>query len=45
MAYRLAVDVGGTFIDFALLDEKTGQTLIEKALSSGDLTERFFEGI
>lgn len=30
MTYRLAVDVGGTFIDFALLDEESGDFVIEK---------------
>lgn len=27
---RLAVDVGGTFIDYVLLDEATGEVLVEK---------------
>ena len=27
MPYRLGFDVGGTFTDFALLDEETGETL------------------
>ena len=42
---RLAIDVGGTFVDFVLLDENTGEVRIEKASSSGLLEERFFEGI
>ncbi len=42
---RLAIDVGGTFVDFVLLDEATGQVAIEKVPSSGKLEERFFEGI
>ena len=28
--YRLAIDVGGTFIDYALLDELSGELVIEK---------------
>lgn len=28
--YRLAVDVGGTFVDYALLDEETGDVVLEK---------------
>lgn len=28
--YRLAVDVGGTFIDYVLLDESTGELVVEK---------------
>ena len=42
---RLAIDVGGTFVDFVLLDEATGGISIEKAPSSGLLEQRFFEGI
>ena len=42
---RLAIDVGGTFVDFVSLDEDTGEVRIEKASSSGLLEERFFEGI
>ncbi len=42
---RLAIDVGGTFVDFVLLDEETGDIKIEKAPSSGLLEQRFFEGI
>ncbi len=42
---RLAIDVGGTFVDFVALDEATGETRIEKAPSSGLLEDRFFEGI
>jgi len=34
--FRLAVDVGGTFIDFALLDEETGELVIEKQPSTPD---------
>ncbi len=42
---RLAIDVGGTFVDFVALDESTGEIQIDKAPSSGLLEERFFEGI
>jgi N-methylhydantoinase A len=30
MSHRLAVDVGGTFIDFALYDEDEGTLVMEK---------------
>ena len=42
---RLAIDVGGTFVDFVSLDEATGDVRIEKSPASGALEERFFEGI
>ena len=43
---RLAIDVGGTFIDFVLLDEATGAVTLEKEPSlKGELTERIFEGV
>ena len=42
---RLAIDVGGTFVDFVALDEATGEVTIEKAPSSGQLEKRFFQGI
>ena len=42
---RLAIDVGGTFVDFVSLDEDTGDVRIEKTPSIGSLNERFFEGI
>ncbi len=45
MQKRLAIDVGGTFVDFVSLDEETGDIRIEKAPSSGLLEQRFFEGI
>ena len=32
--YRIAIDVGGTFVDFVLLDEKTGEITIEKQPST-----------
>ena len=42
---RLAVDVGGTFVDFVLFDETSGQVVVEKVPSSGQLEARFFEGV
>ena len=43
---RLAIDVGGTFVDFVLLDETTGDFIIEKELSlEKTLTERVFAGL
>ncbi|MDE2855496.1 MAG: hydantoinase/oxoprolinase family protein [Chloroflexota bacterium] len=42
---RLAIDVGGTFVDFVALDEDTGDVRIEKSPSFGSLEARFFEGI
>lgn len=42
---RLAIDVGGTFVDFVLFDEDSGEVCIEKVSSGGRLEERFFEGI
>ena len=42
---RLAIDVGGTFVDFVLLDEETGDVRIEKRPSSEGLKSRIFEGI
>lgn len=42
---RLAIDVGGTFVDFVSLDEDSGNVRIEKSPSFGDLEKRFFEGI
>ena len=42
---RLAIDVGGTFVDFVSLDEDTGDVRIEKTPSIGSLNERFFDGI
>ena len=37
-SYRLAVDVGGTFTDFALLDEASGEVHIAKSVSYTHLT-------
>ena len=44
--YRVAADVGGTFIDFALLDEETGELAFEKQLATlSRLAEEFMEGL
>ena len=32
--YRIAIDVGGTFVDFVLLDESTGEITLEKQAST-----------
>lgn len=42
---RLAIDVGGTFIDFVCQDEATGTVRTEKVRSAGDLSDRLLEGI
>ena len=43
---RLAIDVGGTFIDFVLLDESTGGVTSEKELSLvHELSDRIFAGM
>jgi N-methylhydantoinase A len=34
MGYRLGIDIGGTFTDATLIDEKTGQMWIDKTLST-----------
>jgi len=34
MGYRLAIDIGGTFTDLVALDEKTGEIVLEKALTT-----------
>lgn len=43
--HRLAVDVGGTFVDLVLFNEATGAITLEKVPSSGLLEKRFFEGL
>ncbi|MBI2237210.1 MAG: hydantoinase/oxoprolinase family protein [Actinobacteria bacterium] len=44
--YRVAADVGGTFIDFALLDEGTGELTFEKQLATPSrLAEEFMSGM
>ena len=46
MSHRVAVDVGGTFIDFVLLDETTGEIMIEKQPSTPDrLVDEFLAGL
>jgi N-methylhydantoinase A len=46
MAYRLAVDVGGTFTDFVLLEEATGRVSTTKLPSTPrDPAVAFIEGI
>lgn len=43
---RVAVDVGGTFIDFALLEEATGRLTIEKQPATSDrLAEELLAGL
>ena len=36
MSYRLSVDIGGTFTDFALFDEARGEMFIHKLLTRPD---------
>jgi N-methylhydantoinase A len=36
MAYRIGIDIGGTFTDFALVDEGGGRLVIHKQLTSPD---------
>jgi len=44
--YRVAVDVGGTFIDYVLLDEVTGEVRTEKTSSvPQDLPGQFLAGL
>ena len=43
---RLAIDIGGTFADFVLLDEETGGVTLEKEPSPKEtLTDHIFTGI
>ncbi|GAA1016353.1 5-oxoprolinase [Acrocarpospora pleiomorpha] len=43
---RLAVDVGGTFIDYVLLDEATGEVVVEKqSAMASNLVNEFMAGI
>ena len=42
---RLAIDVGGTFVDFIFFNQDSGEVTIEKVPSSGQLEQRFFEGL
>lgn len=44
--YRVAVDVGGTFMDFVLMDEESGTIKVEKAASLADqLPSQFIKGM
>ncbi len=40
--YRVAVDIGGTFTDFAILDQETGQLVLEKTPTT---PRDFWQGI
>lgn len=43
---RLAIDIGGTFADFVLLDEETGSVTLEKEPSPKEkLTDHIFKGM
>jgi N-methylhydantoinase A len=46
VSYRVAVDVGGTFIDFALLNERTGELVIEKQPATpSTIVQEFLAGL
>ncbi len=45
MGLRIAVDIGGTFTDFCLLDETTGVMRVAKTASSKDPIDGLFEGL
>jgi N-methylhydantoinase A len=46
MAYRLGVDIGGTFTDFALVDDGAGEIAIHKVLTTPrDPSEAVLEGL
>jgi N-methylhydantoinase A len=46
MSYRLGIDIGGTFTDFAMIDDATGQISIHKALTTPDDPSRaVLEGV
>ena len=34
MSYRMGIDIGGTFTDFALIDDRTGILTIHKQLTT-----------
>ena len=45
-SYRLGIDIGGTFTDFVLLDEASGEISIEKCLTTGARPDvGVFEGV
>lgn len=44
--FRIGVDIGGTFTDFAVIDGQDGRVHVEKILTSSDKPERaVFEGL
>ncbi|MFC1863763.1 hydantoinase/oxoprolinase N-terminal domain-containing protein, partial [Thermodesulfobacteriota bacterium] len=44
--YRLGCDIGGTFTDFVLLNEKTGEIIVNKCLTTpGDPSDAVEQGI
>ena len=44
--WRLAVDVGGTFIDYVLLNETSGQVVVEKqSAKASSLVDEFMAGL
>jgi len=45
LVVRLAIDVGGTFIDFVCQDEGSGEVRAEKIRAAGELSDRILEGI
>ena len=46
MSARLGIDVGGTFTNLSLLDERSGNIYAAKIPSTlGDLTSRIFSGL
>jgi N-methylhydantoinase A len=46
MAYRIGIDIGGTFTDFALVDDKSGRLSVHKQLTTPDDPSRaVLEGV
>ncbi len=46
MNHKLGIDVGGTFTDFVLLDESTGEIIVHKCLTTpGDPSDAAVDGI
>ena len=44
--WRLAVDVGGTFIDYIAFNETSGEVIIDKQPAKADpLADQFIEGL